>query len=76
MTDLIPAAPGWYLHSRAVGATDPVIAWMPATEADGSPTLLPFVPNGRGYPPTLVTAKVMEDCEWEIVYRPNPATED
>ncbi|MEV7387204.1 hypothetical protein [Streptomyces sp. NPDC091215] len=77
MTDLIPAAPGWYVHSTLIGATDPVIAWSPTTN-DGNAALLPYVPNGPGYVPILLTAEQMSDGEWSVVYRPNydPATED
>jgi hypothetical protein len=70
MTTLIPAAPGWYLRSENVGATDPIIAWLPSADGD-APTLLPFVPDGRGFAPTLVDAKALEKHEWEIVYLPN-----
>ncbi|MET9762062.1 hypothetical protein ABZ016_23900 [Streptomyces sp. NPDC006372] len=77
MPNLIPAAPGWYLRSEAVGATDPIIAWLPSIDGD-APTLLPFVPDGRGYSPTLVDAKALAEHEWEVVYLPNydPASVD
>lgn len=75
MAHPIPAAPGWYLQSRAVGATDPIIAWLPS--ADGNrPTLLPFVPDGRGCTPTLVDAKALAECEWEVVYLPSGSATD
>ncbi|MER5467219.1 hypothetical protein [Streptomyces sp. NPDC002685] len=76
MSTLIPAAPGWYLRSEIVGAIDPIIAWLPSADGD-SPTLLPFVPDGRGYSPSLVSLKALTEQEWEVVYLPNhdPATD-
>jgi hypothetical protein len=77
MPDLIPAASGWYVHSALIGATDPVIAWAPTTD-DGEAALLPYVPNGAGYPPVQLTAQQLSSGAWSVVYRPNydPATED
>lgn len=77
LMNVIPAAPGWYLQSETVGATDPIIAWLPATD-EHQPTLLPFVPDGRGFSPTLVDAKALKEHDWQIVYLPNydPATDD
>lgn len=71
MPDLIPAAPGWYVRSRTLGATDPVIAWKPVTDDEGREVLLPYVPDGRGFPPVLVSLKSFEEHEWEAVYLPN-----
>lgn len=75
MSNLIPAAPGWYLRSEAAAETIPVIAWVPSSDGD-SPTLLPFVPDGRGCSPTLIDLQGMAEQEWEAVYLPNhdPAT--
>lgn len=71
MSDLIPAAPGWYVRSRNLDATDPVIAWTPAVDSDGGAILLPYVPAGRGYPPEVLDLKAFPRHEWEVVYLPN-----
>lgn len=78
MSDLIPAASGWYVRSRALGAIDPVVAWTTAPDLEGSTVLLPYVPNGRGYPPEVLDLKAFPRDEWEVVYLPNhdPATEN
>lgn len=78
MSDLIPAAPGWYVHSRTLGAIDPVIAWVRAVDLDGGAVLLPYVPAGRGFPPEVIDLKAFPRDEWSVVYRPNhdPATDD
>ncbi|WP_030606291.1 hypothetical protein [Streptomyces achromogenes] len=73
MTDLIPAAPGWYLKTD--GDLDPVIAWQPGvqhTSAGGDPTvLLPYIANGPGLAPSLVSAESFERVGWEVVYLPS-----
>jgi hypothetical protein len=80
MTDLIPAAPGWYL--KADGDLSPVIAWEPGVQytPDGEdpPVLLPYIANGPGLAPSLVPAESFERVKWEVVYLPNhdPATDD
>lgn len=77
MTDLIPAAPGWYVQSRTLGAIDPVIAWTTAPDLDGGTVLLPYVPAGRGFPPEPLDLKAFPRDLWEVVYLPNhdPATD-
>lgn len=77
MSELIPAAPGWYVRSRNLDATDPVIAWTPAVDPDGSTVLLPYVPGGCGYPPEVLGLKEFPGHDWEVVYLPNydPATD-
>ena len=77
MPDLIPAAPGWYVESRIVGAIDPVIAWKPTTDAEDREVLLPYVPDNYGFAPTLIDPKSFEEHGWRVVYLPNhdPATD-
>ncbi|MFH9012658.1 hypothetical protein ACH4C6_14870 [Streptomyces sp. NPDC017943] len=79
MTDLIPAAPGWYVHFQGDGAgeLEPVIAWQPDTDHEGNPTLLPILPDSRGITPWLVPAQRFAEFELKVVYRPNhdPAEE-
>jgi hypothetical protein len=72
MSDLIPAAPGWYLRSEPGDATLPIIAWLPSADGD-APTLLPFVPDNRGCSPTLINLAAPEERaqEWQVVYLPN-----
>lgn len=69
MSNLIPAAPGWYLRSETAGATLPIIAWAPGADGD-APTLMPFVPDGRGYSPTLMWPTTLKEEEWQVVYLP------
>lgn len=71
MSDLIPAAPGWYVQSRTLGAIDPVIAWTPAVDLEGSTVLLPYVPAGHGFPPEVLDLKAFPRDTWEVVYLPN-----
>lgn len=75
---LIPAAPGWYVGSRTLGAMDPVIAWTPAVGLEGESVLLPYVPAGHGFPPEPPDLKAFARDLWEVVYLPNhdPATDD
>lgn len=82
MSNLIPAAPGWYVRETDeeegdVGY-DPVIAWLAASDTDGEPTLLPFVDGGSYSPPLLLTAEAFKAFGRCVVYRPNrdPATGD
>ena len=72
MTDLIPAAPGWYVHEIDDGeeSFDPVIAWKPATDSDGDDILLPYVDAGTGFPPFALTADSFKHCNRSVVYRP------
>ncbi|MFD5862612.1 hypothetical protein [Streptomyces chartreusis] len=70
MSDLIPAAPGWYVQSRTLGALDPVIAWTTAPDLDGGTVLLPYVPAGRGFPPEVLDLKAFPRDEWQVVYLP------
>ncbi|MDK1344172.1 hypothetical protein QNO09_12835 [Streptomyces sp. 378] len=73
MSDLIPAAPGWYLKADA--DLTPVVAWQPGTQytSDGvaPAVLLPYIANGPGLAPSLVPAESFERVEWEVVYLPN-----
>ncbi|MFE5218410.1 MULTISPECIES: hypothetical protein [unclassified Streptomyces] len=74
MPDLIPAAPGWYLREvdeDGEVSLDPVIAWQAGADADGEPTLLPFVDGGPSMPPLLLTAAAFEELSRSVVYRPN-----
>lgn len=79
MTTLIPAAPGWYVQETdEEDGYDPVIAWLSGSDADGEPTLLPFVDGGPCSPPLLLTAEAFKAFRRCVVYRPNrdPATDD
>ncbi|MFI0139625.1 hypothetical protein [Streptomyces luteogriseus] len=81
MPNLIPAAPGWYLREvdeDGEASLDPVIAWQAHADADGEPTLLPFVDGGPGTPPLLLTAAAFQEFGRSIVYLPNydPASAD
>lgn len=69
MTDLIPAASGWYI--RSLDVIDPVIAWAPTVDSDGEAILLPYVPDGPGYPPQALDLKSFPQHAWEVVYLPN-----
>lgn len=74
MSDLIPAAPGWYVREvdeDGEASLDPVIAWQASTDTDGEPALLPFVDGGPCTTPLLLTAASFEDFSRSIVYRPN-----
>ncbi|MFJ4867778.1 hypothetical protein [Streptomyces sp. NPDC088757] len=71
MTDLIPAAPGWYLKTNDDPALEPIIAWSPSTGSDGDPILLPYIVNGPGMPPSLIPRDSYEGSGWHAVYRPN-----
>lgn len=71
MTDLIPAAPGWYLDTA--GDLDPVIAWTTAINSEGDVTLLPLVPDGHGITPWLVKEGFFKEFNCRVVYRPNYA---
>ncbi|MFD1660003.1 hypothetical protein ACFSL4_17820 [Streptomyces caeni] len=75
MTDLIPAAPGWYVD--ADGELEPVIAWTTATNSEGDNTVLPLVPDNRGLTPWLVNENFIKEFNCKIVYLPNydPAEE-
>jgi hypothetical protein len=75
VSDLIPAAPGWYLETA--GDLEPVIAWTPAIDSEGKDTLLPFVPDNRGITPWLVTEDFIKKFNGKVVYLPNhdPATD-
>ncbi|MFF2933544.1 hypothetical protein [Streptomyces mirabilis] len=79
MPEIIPAAPGWYLVSHIGDEPDydPIIAWTPAVDLEGEAVLLPYVPNGRGYPPVIADLKSFDRYERNVVYRPNhdPATD-
>ena len=81
MTNLIPAAPGWYVKTGDDRALEPVIAWEPGIQytSDGEdPTvLLPYIPNGPGLAPSLIPAESDERVGWQVVYLPNhdPAQE-
>jgi hypothetical protein len=79
MSDLIPAAPGWYLVSH-IGDTpdyDPIIAWSRATDLEGGAILLPWINGGRGFPPEVADLKSFERYERHVDYLPNrdPAAE-
>ncbi len=80
MTTLIPAAPGWYLRETDGDTVvlDPIVAWQSATDADGEPTLLPFVGGGTCTPPVLIGVTDFRCWLRCVVYLPNhdPATED
>ncbi|MFC8415701.1 hypothetical protein [Streptomyces coelicoflavus] len=75
MTDLIPAAPGWYLKTDDDPALEPIVGWMPSTSTDPDGTLghilLPYIANGPGLPPSLVPNRSFRSSNWEAVYRPN-----
>lgn len=75
MTNLIPAAPGWYVDTD--GTLDPVIAWNLSTNSEGDDTLLPYVPDNRGITPWLVKESFIKEFNSTIVYLPNhdPATD-
>ncbi|MFD6887151.1 hypothetical protein [Streptomyces sp. NPDC059957] len=73
MTDLIPAAPGWYVHETVdheIGL-DPVIAWYASTDHNGDLILLPYVNGGMHQPPILLTPESFKEWRRHIVYRPN-----
>lgn len=74
----IPAGPGWYVEEDEEGeiSLDPVIAWLPASDAHGEPTLLPFVNGGTCEPPILLTADAFSSFRRHVVYRPNHDPED
>ncbi|MFD9445912.1 hypothetical protein ACFWBR_35040 [Streptomyces sp. NPDC060006] len=82
MTNLIPAAPGWYLKTDDDPDLIPVIAWEPGVQHTNDGTdpdvLLPYIPNGPGLAPSLVRAPAFERANWEVVYLPNhdPANDD
>lgn len=73
MTDLIPAAPGWYVHFQGDDdrELEPVIAWKAEPDHEGSPTLLPVLPDLRGVTPWLVSAQRFAEFNLKVVYRPN-----
>ncbi|MER6199816.1 hypothetical protein ABT234_20905 [Streptomyces sp. NPDC001586] len=71
MTDLIPAAPGWYVESDLIEALDPVVAWSPTVDSNETPVLLPYVDGGVGFPPFRLSLKDFDEGEWRTVYRPN-----
>lgn len=79
MTEIIPAAAGWYLEETDDGETtlDPVIAWKVATNEDGEDILLPYVDGGPGFPPFAHTEESFKGLGRCIVYRPShdPASE-
>lgn len=72
-TQIIPAAPGWYVHETDGDgeSLDPVVAWKVATDKDGDDVLLPFVDAGPGYPPFALTEDSFQFCNRRIVYRPS-----
>lgn len=73
MTDLIPAAPGWYLRETDGHAVvlDPIIAWRPAVDVDGDDILLPFVSGGPKTPAILMDQDALTHWDRTIVYRPS-----
>ncbi|WP_217169622.1 hypothetical protein [Streptomyces sp. AC512_CC834] len=73
MTNLIPAAPGWYLVSHIDGSRhlDPIIAWSPAADLDGGAVLLPYVNGGHGFPPEIADLKSFKQLGRSVVYFPN-----
>ncbi|MEU7380944.1 hypothetical protein AB0A91_13215 [Streptomyces sp. NPDC042207] len=75
MTNVIPAAPGWYVHEtddedKSV-SLDPVIAWKVATAEDGEDILLPFVDAGSYCPPFALTEESFRAFSRHVVYLPN-----
>ena len=72
MTDLIPAAPGWYVRETD-GETvtlDPIVAWKPHTDSDDDPVLLPMVGGGPKAPVILLDTDQLDHWDRTIVYRP------
>ncbi|QJS13219.1 hypothetical protein HKX69_30035 [Streptomyces argyrophyllae] len=74
MSEIIPAAPGWYVRTPDDPTLEPVLAWQTAVQhtRDGSDTgvLLPYIPNSAGRAPSLIPAESFERSQWEVVYLP------
>ncbi|MGX1120674.1 hypothetical protein RKD37_006037 [Streptomyces ambofaciens] len=73
MSDLIPAAPGWYLEGRDEDGRwlEPIIAWTPGIDLNGDDSLFPYVPGGPGGTPLLIDAQSFKDFSRDVLYRPN-----
>jgi hypothetical protein len=73
VTDLIPAAPGWYVEETDDSETclDPIIAWKPGLGSDGDDILMPFVDGGPGCLPFALTEESFAYFARRVVYRPN-----
>jgi hypothetical protein len=76
VTDLIPAAPGWYaLYNPGDDSNDgdliPVIAWQPGTDDEGNDVLLPVLADFCGVPPRATSADHFAELNIELLYRPN-----
>jgi hypothetical protein len=86
MTNLIPAAPGWYVAETSVVTENgerlqfrtrrPVIAWHVVDHESGA--LLPIVPNPRAGVVQATVRLDMGTADRRLFYHPNhdPATDD